>query len=55
MEERRDPEIRIYEDGIDGQQKVLLVAQEEEERCDDDSEYLVESVWKLADTIQKRI
>jgi hypothetical protein len=42
-------------------QKVLVYedadadAQEEEERCDDDSEYSVVEEWKWTDTIQKRM
>jgi hypothetical protein len=48
----KDPEIKICEDGIDGQQEVLSV--QEQEVYDDDSKSLVESTWKWADTVQKR-
>lgn len=38
-------------------QKVLVYedADAAEERCDDDSEYLVVEEWKWTDTIQKRM
>jgi hypothetical protein len=42
-------DIFIYEDGLEGQQRVLLAG--EKEYCDDDSEYSVERAWKWTDTI----
>jgi hypothetical protein len=45
----RQQEILVCKDGIDGQRRVLLPTEEEED-CDDESRYLVVITWKWTDT-----